>query len=136
MMVEFVLTGGPQARDDASMRIPVTQMSNEAMLRQLLDAIPSYVFLVDRDVTILDYNAAAGAFLGLGGAASFANAGAKCSIACIRGMSPPGADADRFAGVVPFEERSTRPSRARSASGARSAWNCAPGAKSKKCMSC
>ena len=48
------------------MRIPVTQMSNEVLLRQLLDAIPSYVFLVDKDVTILDYNAAAGAFLGIG----------------------------------------------------------------------
>jgi PAS domain-containing protein len=48
------------------MRIPVTQMSNEVLLRQLLDAIPSYVFLVDRDVTILDYNAAAGSFLGVG----------------------------------------------------------------------
>ena len=48
------------------MRINVTQMSNEALLRQLLDAIPSYVFLVDRDVSILDYNAAAGAFLGVG----------------------------------------------------------------------
>ena len=48
------------------MRIPVTQVSNEVLLRQLLDAIPSYVFLVDRDVTILDYNAAAGAFLGIG----------------------------------------------------------------------
>jgi PAS domain-containing protein len=48
------------------MRIPVTQMSNEALLRQLLDAIPSYVFLVDKDVTILDYNAAAGTFLGVG----------------------------------------------------------------------
>ncbi len=48
------------------MRIPVTQMSNEVLLRQILDAIPSYVFLVDRDVSILDYNAAAGAFLGIG----------------------------------------------------------------------
>ena len=48
------------------MRIKVTQMSNEVLLRQLLDAIPSCVFLVDKDVTILDYNAAAGAFLGLG----------------------------------------------------------------------
>ena len=48
------------------MRIPVTQMSNEALLRQLLDAMPSYVFLVDKDMTILDYNAAAGTFLGLG----------------------------------------------------------------------
>jgi PAS domain-containing protein len=48
------------------MRIPVTQMSNEVLLRQLLDAVPSYVFLVDRDVSILDYNAAAGAFLGVG----------------------------------------------------------------------
>ena len=48
------------------MLIPVTQMSNEVLLRQLLDAIPSYVFLVDRDVTILDCNAAAGAFLGIG----------------------------------------------------------------------
>ncbi len=48
------------------MRIPVTQMSNEVLLRQLLDAIPSYVFLVDRDVSVLDYNAAAGAFLGIG----------------------------------------------------------------------
>lgn len=48
------------------MRIPVTQMSNEVLLRQLLDAIPSYVFLVDKDVTILDYNTAAGAFLGIG----------------------------------------------------------------------
>jgi PAS domain-containing protein len=48
------------------MRIQVTQMSNEVLLRQLLDAIPSYVFLVDRDLTILDYNAAAGAFLGTG----------------------------------------------------------------------
>jgi PAS domain-containing protein len=45
------------------MRISVTQMSNEALLRQLLDAMPSYVFLVDRDLSILDYNAAAGAFL-------------------------------------------------------------------------
>jgi hypothetical protein len=48
------------------MRISVTQMSNEALLRQLLDAMPSYVFLVDRDVSILDYNAAAGSFLGVG----------------------------------------------------------------------
>jgi PAS domain-containing protein len=48
------------------MRIPVTQMSNEVLLRQLLDAIPSYVFLVDKDVTILDYNAAAEAFLSVG----------------------------------------------------------------------
>ncbi len=48
------------------MRIPVTQMSNEVLLRRLLDAMPSYVFLVDRDVTILDYNAAAAAFLGIG----------------------------------------------------------------------
>jgi hypothetical protein len=48
------------------MRIPVTQMSNEVLLRQLLDAMPSFVFLVDRDVTILDYNAAGGAFLGMG----------------------------------------------------------------------
>jgi PAS domain-containing protein len=48
------------------MRINVTQMSNETLLRQLLDAIPSYVFLVDQDVTILDYNAAAGGFLGVG----------------------------------------------------------------------
>ena len=48
------------------MRIPVTQMSNEVLLRQLLDAMPSYVFLVDRDVSILDYNAAAAAFLGIG----------------------------------------------------------------------
>jgi hypothetical protein len=48
------------------MRIPVTQMSNDILLRQLLDAMPSYVFLVDKDVSILDYNAAAGAFLGLG----------------------------------------------------------------------
>jgi PAS domain-containing protein len=47
------------------MRIQVTQMSNEVLLRQLLDAIPSYVFLVDRDVTVLDHNAAAGAFLGM-----------------------------------------------------------------------
>jgi PAS domain-containing protein len=48
------------------MRIPVTQMSNEVLLRQLLDAMPSYVFLVDRDLSILDYNAAAAAFLGIG----------------------------------------------------------------------
>ncbi len=60
------MTGRPQAPEDGLMRIPVTQMSNEALLRQLLDAIPSYVFLVDRDVSILDYNAAAGAFLGIG----------------------------------------------------------------------
>jgi hypothetical protein len=31
--------------------------------RQLLDAIPSYVFAVDEDVKVLDYNAAAGALL-------------------------------------------------------------------------
>jgi PAS domain-containing protein len=48
------------------MRIPITQMSNEALLRQLLDAIPSYVFLVDKDLTILDCNAAAEGFLGIG----------------------------------------------------------------------
>jgi len=58
----FVLTGTAPVSDCAPMRIPVTQMSNEALLRQLLDAMPSYVFLVDRDVSILDYNAAAGAF--------------------------------------------------------------------------
>jgi PAS domain-containing protein len=61
-----VLTSRPQGCQTAPMRIPVTQMSKEVLLRQLLDAIPSYVFLVDRDVTILDYNAAAGAFLGGG----------------------------------------------------------------------
>ena len=65
-MEEFALTSDPYAVDAATMRIPVTQMSNEALLRQLLDAIPSYLFLVDKDVTILDYNAAAGAFLGVG----------------------------------------------------------------------
>ena len=48
------------------MRINVVQMSNEVLLRQLLDAMPSYVFLEDRDMTILDYNAAAGTFLGVG----------------------------------------------------------------------
>lgn len=46
------------------MRIAVTQMSNEVLLRQLLDAIPAFVFLVDQDVTILDYNAAAAELLG------------------------------------------------------------------------
>jgi len=45
------------------MRIAVTQMSNEVLLRQLLDAIPAFVFLVDQDVTILDYNAAAAELL-------------------------------------------------------------------------
>jgi hypothetical protein len=48
------------------MRIKVTQMTNEALRRQLLDAIRFYVFLVGRDVTVLDYNAPAGAFLGIG----------------------------------------------------------------------
>lgn len=62
---QMVLTICPPALKHTLMRIPVTQMSNEALLRQLLDAIPSYVFLVDRDVSILDYNAAAGAFLGV-----------------------------------------------------------------------
>jgi PAS domain-containing protein len=45
------------------MRIAVTEMSQEVLLRQLLDAMPSFVFVVDRDVSILDYNAAAGALL-------------------------------------------------------------------------
>ena len=45
------------------MRIAVTEMSNDVLLRQLLDAMPSLVFVVDKDVSILDYNAAAGAFL-------------------------------------------------------------------------
>lgn len=48
------------------MHIKVTQMTNEVLLRRLLDAIPSYVFLVDRDMVILDYNAAAGTYLGVG----------------------------------------------------------------------
>jgi PAS domain-containing protein len=61
-----VLTGAPKGEEPTDVRIPVTQMSNEVLLRQLLDAIPSYVFLVDKDVSILDYNAAAGAFLGIG----------------------------------------------------------------------
>ena len=52
------------------MRINVTQMSNEALLRQLLDAMPSYVFLVDRDVSILDYNSAAAHSWGLDPGAS------------------------------------------------------------------
>lgn len=46
------------------MRIAVTEMSNEALLRGLIDALPSYVFLVDEDVSILDYNAAAATLLG------------------------------------------------------------------------
>lgn len=46
------------------MRIAIAEMSNEALLRQLLDALPLYLFLVDGDVTILDYNAAAAALLG------------------------------------------------------------------------
>jgi PAS domain-containing protein len=46
------------------MRIAVTQMSNEVLLRRLLDAIPAFVFLVDQDVAILDYNAAAAELLG------------------------------------------------------------------------
>ncbi len=62
----FVLTRTAPSLIYAVMRIPITQMSNEALLRQLLDAMPSYVFLVDKDVTILDYNTAAGAFLGVG----------------------------------------------------------------------
>src|ERR1017187_5262883 len=62
----MVLTIDPKGEQPTDVRIPVTQMSNEVLLRQLLDAIPSYVFLVDKDVSILDYNAAAGAFLGIG----------------------------------------------------------------------
>ena len=46
------------------MHIKVTQMTNEVLLRSLLDAIPSCVFLVDRDMMILDYNAAAGTYPG------------------------------------------------------------------------
>ena len=85
------------------MRIPVTQMSNEVLLRQLLDAIPSYVFLVDRDVTILDYNAAAGAFQGIGRRSILRHRGGMFSTACIRETLRPVADTDRFAGVVPCE---------------------------------
>ena len=47
------------------MRIAVTEMSNEALLRGLIDALPSYVFLVDEDVSILDYNAAAATVLAM-----------------------------------------------------------------------
>jgi len=36
------------------------------MLREILDAIPSFVFVVDEDLRILEYNAAAGRLLGLG----------------------------------------------------------------------
>ncbi|HWQ91176.1 MAG TPA: PAS domain-containing protein [Clostridia bacterium] len=46
------------------MRIAITEMSNEALLRGLIDALPAYVFLVDEDVSILDYNAAAATLLG------------------------------------------------------------------------
>ena len=35
-------------------------MNAEPLLRQLLDAIPSYVFLLDEDLRVLDCNAAAG----------------------------------------------------------------------------
>ncbi|HWW00950.1 MAG TPA: PAS domain-containing protein [Candidatus Acidoferrum sp.] len=35
-------------------------MNAEPLLRQLLDAIPSFVFLLDEDLRVLDYNAAAG----------------------------------------------------------------------------
>lgn len=48
------------------MRIDVAQMSNEALMHHLLDAMPALVFLVDRDVSILDCNAAAQAFCGSG----------------------------------------------------------------------
>jgi len=46
------------------MRIEVKQMSNEELLRQMLDAIPCYIFLMDSDCVIQDCNAAAGRFLG------------------------------------------------------------------------
>jgi PAS domain-containing protein len=36
------------------------------MLREILDAIPSFVFVVDEDVRVLEYNAAAGGLLGIG----------------------------------------------------------------------
>jgi transcriptional regulator with PAS, ATPase and Fis domain len=36
------------------------------MLREILDAIPSFVFVVDEDLSVLEYNAAAGELLGLG----------------------------------------------------------------------
>ncbi len=36
------------------------------MLREILDAIPSFVFVVDEDLRVLEYNAAAGELLGLG----------------------------------------------------------------------
>jgi PAS domain-containing protein len=48
------------------MRIEVKPMSNEELLRQLLDAIPSYIFLMDSDCAVQDYNTAAGVFLGQG----------------------------------------------------------------------
>jgi hypothetical protein len=41
-------------------------MSNEALMHHLLDAMPALVFLVDKDVSILDCNAAAQAFCGSG----------------------------------------------------------------------
>ncbi|HWI56589.1 MAG TPA: PAS domain-containing protein [Bacillota bacterium] len=48
------------------MRIAVTDLNKDVLLRQLLDAMPAMVFLVDGDLSILDCNVAASAFLGLG----------------------------------------------------------------------
>ena len=38
-------------------------IGDAALLRRVLDAIPSFIFVVDEDVRILEYNAAAGAIL-------------------------------------------------------------------------
>lgn len=46
------------------MRIAVAEMSNEALLRSLIDALPGFLFVVDEDVSILDYNAAAATLAG------------------------------------------------------------------------
>jgi hypothetical protein len=46
------------------MRIAIAEMSNEALLRSLIDALPAFLFVVDEDVSILDYNASASALVG------------------------------------------------------------------------
>ena len=45
--------------------MPPGRTTDATLLRTLLDAMPAFVFVVDQDVRILDYNKAAGELLGL-----------------------------------------------------------------------
>jgi nitrogen fixation/metabolism regulation signal transduction histidine kinase len=59
------------------------------MLREILDAIPSFIFVVDEDIRVLEYNTAAEKMLGLGRQQILLRRGGEL-LHCLHALDAPG----------------------------------------------